>query len=131
MLEDMIKRAREVQANAHAPYSRFHVGACLRTEDDQLITGCNVENAAYGSTICAEATAITRMVAAGLTPKIKEIVVTPCPPCGNCRQMLREFCDDDALIHVVNDNDEVTTLKLIDYLPNSFVAEHFVKETAE
>ena len=94
-LEPMLDLARRALANAHAPYSRFRVGACLRTAGGRLYAGCNVENAAYPVGQCAEATAIGAMVAAG-DREIAEVVVLTeraelCSPCGRCRQQLAEF----------------------------------------
>mgnify|MGYP000856165553 CR=1 FL=1 len=94
-LMDIARRASE---KAYAPYSRFKVGAALETEGRQVFTGCNVENAALGSTICAERTAATKAVSEGYT-KFKRIAIWAesndyCLPCGACRQVLAEFCDD-------------------------------------
>lgn len=89
--------AREVMKNAHAPYSNFHVGAAILLANGKIVAGCNVENASYGMTNCAERTAIFSAVAA-LGPKIeiKAVAVTndqnaPCSPCGACRQVIYEF----------------------------------------
>lgn len=93
-LPDLLDAAREAAAHAYAPYSGFPVGAAVRTTTGEVFTGCNVENAAYGETICAERGAVTAMVAAGFR-EIDEIAVVgpdgPCWPCGACRQVLAEF----------------------------------------
>lgn len=103
-LGPMLELARRALGNAHAPYSRFRVGACIRASSGQLHAGCNVENASYPVGQCAEATAIGAMVAAGDRQIVEVVLVTegtePCPPCGRCRQQLAEFAGPDARIHL-------------------------------
>jgi cytidine deaminase len=98
----LITRAREAQANAHAPYSRFHVGAALEADDGRVFAGCNVESASYGLTICAERMALGAGVAAGAKRFRRIVVVTdvdpPAAPCGACRQLLAEFGMDLEVI---------------------------------
>jgi cytidine deaminase len=96
--------AGNARANAHAPYSRFRVGAALRAEDGRIHAGANVENAAYPEGICAETAAIAAMVASGAR-RIREMVVladgpTLCAPCGGCRQRIREFATAETMIHL-------------------------------
>ena len=95
---DLEKAAREVQTHAHAPYSGYRVGAALITESGRVFAGCNVENASYGLSICAERAAIVQMVAAGERAPLAIVVVTPGKtpgtPCGMCRQTLAEFAED-------------------------------------
>lgn len=103
-IEPMLELARGALEHAHAPYSRFRVGACLRAASGRLYAGCNVENAAYAVAQCAEATAIGVMVAAG-DRQIVEVVVANesaelCPPCGRCRQQLAEFAGPDTPVHL-------------------------------
>lgn len=94
--EMLLERAREARAHAYAPYSRFPVGAALLAEDGRVFTGCNVENASYGLTNCAEKVAIGKAVSEGAR-RFRAVAVVgpeddlPCPPCGSCRQVLHEF----------------------------------------
>ena len=96
-LEELMKAAATVSRRAYAPYSNFHVGAAILTDGGELYTGCNVENASYGLSACAERNAVAAMVAAGGGDReIKLVAVSspeaePCFPCGACRQVLREF----------------------------------------
>ena len=101
-LEELVTAARVVRQHAYAPYSSFLVGAALRSEDGRVFVGCNVENASYGATICAERSAILAMVAAEQRT-IKVLVVftdadTLAMPCGLCRQVISEFQRDAVLI---------------------------------
>ena len=94
----LLQSARTARLNAHAPYSHFLVGAALLTEDGQVITGCNVENATYGLTVCAERVALFKAISEGHR-RFRCIAVVadteaPTPPCGACRQLLWEFCGD-------------------------------------
>ena len=96
---DALSRAAiATRARAYAPYSRYHVGAALLAEDGRIFAGCNVENATFGLTICAERTAVVSMVAAGVRRLLAVVVVTAGPeagaPCGACRQTLFEFAGD-------------------------------------
>jgi len=120
----LIDAARTVRERAHAPYSRFAVGAALRAEDGSIHVGANVENAAYPQGQCAEASAIGAMVAAGRT-KITEVAVIAdsddfCVPCGGCRQRLREFIAPGAEIHLCARNGARQTSTLEALLPRSF-----------
>jgi cytidine deaminase len=97
--ETLLQKARAVAEHAYAPYSRFKVGAALLTSDGGVILGCNVENASYGMSSCAERNAIASMVAMGHFDPVAIAVVggkfgTPCPPCGACRQVMAEFNPD-------------------------------------
>lgn len=128
MTDKMIQVAREARKNAYTPYSEFYVGACVRSEDGELFGGCNVENASYGLTICAEASAICALIAAG-KKQITEIAVigsgnVPCPPCGACRQLIREFATTDTKIHICSTEEVLHTFTLEELLPKSFGPEN-------
>lgn len=92
---ELVRRAREAMRNAHAPYSKFHVGAAIEAGDGTIYVGCNVESASYGLTICAERMALGAAVAGGATRIVRVVVTTevdpPAAPCGACRQLLAEF----------------------------------------
>jgi cytidine deaminase len=102
--EHLIAAARQTRTYAHAPYSRFKVGAALLCTDGKIIAGCNVENATFGLTICAERVAVVKAISEGYRPgQFKAVAVvadteTPTPPCGACRQILWEFCGDVEVI---------------------------------
>ncbi len=123
---ELLDAARAAMQNAHAPYSNFKVGAALRTKDGQIFTGCNVENASYGLTICAERNAIFSAVSAGVKDFAEILIVAECDnlpyPCGACRQVLAEFCQPEFNIYIVADKNldisEKSTLG--ELLPKSF-----------
>jgi homotetrameric cytidine deaminase len=122
--EALIAAAREAMGRAHAPYSRFRVGAALRAEDGSIHAGANVENAAYPQGQCAEASAIGVLVAAGRTRVLEAAVIADsdavCVPCGGCRQRLREFMPLDGVIHLCSAGGAQTTATLETLLPMSF-----------
>ncbi len=110
--------------NAYAPYSNFRVGAALRTKGGQLVTGCNMENSAYGLAICAETLAVASAVSQGLT-EFDEIAIAtedsePTPPCGACRQVLNEFAPNIRVSSYTRDGKEATW-SLEELLPHAFV----------
>jgi cytidine deaminase len=110
--------------NAHAPYSNFRVGAALLTGDGRVITGCNVENSAYGLAICAETLAVASAVSQGLTD-FDEIAIAsddsePTPPCGACRQVLNEFAPNIRVSSYTRDGKEASWT-LDELLPHAFV----------
>ena len=126
--KELIRAAFLARKNAYAPYSGYQVGAALLTDDDQLFTGCNVENASYGATCCAERTAIFKAVSEG-NHKIKAIAISGgkgselnmAYPCGICRQVLREFSDPKSLrVLVGTSSEEFTAHTLEELLPESF-----------
>ncbi len=126
-LDTMISLARQAMHLAYAPYSKFHVGACLRADSGRLYAAANVENAAYPQSQCAEASAIGMMIAGG-DRCIVEVVVMGgepgdgmlCTPCGGCRQRLREFADPDTPIHICGPEGVRRTVTLDQLLPLSF-----------
>jgi cytidine deaminase len=127
-LGELFAAAKAAQANAYAPYSRFKVGAALRSPDGAVFSGCNVENAAYPQGSCAEAGAISAMALAGKR-RIAEILVIGdgealCTPCGGCRQRIHEFAETSAAIHVAGPEGVRATFTLGQLLPESFGPEH-------
>lgn len=127
-LPALLAAARAARDRAHAPYSRFHVGAALLDEHGRIHAGCNIENAAYPQSQCAEASAIAHLVLAGGTRILGAVVVgvadAPVTPCGGCRQRLREFAADDCPIWVANLETVLATFTLGQLLPASFGPSH-------
>lgn len=133
----LIKEALKARKNAYTPYSKFNVGAALLTFDDKIYSGFNIENAAYSVCNCAERTALFRAVFDGYR-KFKAIAVVGAkneesgeilsdyaPPCGMCRQALREFCDPNEFkVILAKSEDEFKIFKLSDLLPESFGPEY-------
>ena len=124
----LLEAARAVQQRAHAPYSRFLVGAAVLDDQDRVHAGCNVENAAFPLGICAEAAAIGTMVAAG-AKRVRAMLVLGqgrdlVPPCGGCRQRLREFADPDTPILVADRDGVRARFTLGELLPHSFGPEN-------
>jgi cytidine deaminase len=115
--------AREAREMAIAPYSKFRVGAALLTEDGEIITGCNVESATYGLTVCAERIAVFKAVSEGFLKFTAIAVVadahTVTPPCGACRQVLWELCGD-IWIHISDLKGHKKTMRLSSLLPEPF-----------
>ena len=121
--KELIDAAAEVRENAYAPFSNFRVGAALVTEDGEIFTGCNVESASYGLTVCAERVAIWKAISEG-KHKIKHIAVVAdteelTPPCGVCRQIIWEFGGDIPVI-MANLKGKVETMQMKDLLPRAF-----------
>ena len=120
--ERIVRAATEVRERAHAPYSGYRVGAALLTDDGRVFTGCNVENASYGLSVCAERHAVAAAVAAGATSYAALAVVTSSSPpaslCGACRQVLAEFGDLEIVL--ANPAGERLTTSLTELLPDAF-----------
>jgi len=125
--ENLMDLAKEAMMRAYAPYSHYYVGAALLCADGTVYTGCNIENAAYGPTNCAERTAFFKAVSEGhrafsaiaLCGGMEGKIDLLCTPCGVCRQVMREFCRDDFLIHMT-DGQTIETRTLAQLLPMSF-----------
>jgi cytidine deaminase len=128
-MRDLIDAAVAARKKAHAPYSRFYVGAAMRDENGHVHAGCNIENAAYPQGWCAETSAISHLIVAGGS-RITEVVVmghgdTLCTPCGGCRQKIREFASDDVKIHCCTESGTlIRTFTLGELLPSSFGPEN-------
>lgn len=118
----LVNAARRARANAYAPYSRFAVGAAALAADGRIFSGCNVENASFGLTICAERNALAAMVAAGQRPVAMAIVTADgrATPCGACRQVLAEFAPDLPIILASETGDGITVHRLTELLPAFF-----------
>ena len=128
-IEKLILKAHEMQEMSYAPYSGFNVGAALLTKDDEIYGGCNIENAAFSPTICAERTAIFKAVSEGkkdfraiaiVGGKNREIGDL-CFPCGVCRQVMAEFCDPDNFRIITGNREGETVIHTLrELLPESF-----------
>jgi len=121
----LISAAKQARENAHAPYSNFRVGAALRATSGRIFSGCNVENATYGLTVCAERVAIFKAISEGERGFDGISVVTDTesltPPCGACRQLIWEFCGDVPVI-LANLKGKVETMRMKDLFPKPFDA---------
>ena len=126
--QSLIRAAIAARDNAYAPYSRFKVGAALRTPEGRVHVGCNVENVAYPEGTCAEAGAIAAMVAAGETELIEVAVIagspTPIPPCGGCRQKLAEFGRGETPVLLATTGGATMATTIGELLPGRFDAGH-------
>jgi cytidine deaminase len=124
-MNHLIEAARFARENAHAPYSNFKVGAALEDLNRRIHTGCNVENATYGLTICAERVAVFKAISGGLRPlQFRRIAVVAdteelTPPCGACRQILWEFCGDIEIV-LANLKGKSESLQLKTLFPRAF-----------
>lgn len=126
-MDSLVEAALRARANAHAPFSKFHVGAALEDAEGRVFTGCNVENATYGLTVCAERVAVFKAISEGAR-KFRRVAVaadteTPTPPCGACRQILWEFCGDIEVV-LANPRGAVETLRLGKLFPRPFDASY-------
>lgn len=124
----LIALAKKAMDHSYAPYSGFQVGAALLTTDGTVFTGCNIENASYSPTCCAERTAFFKAISEGYREFSALAVVGGaggtitkiCTPCGVCRQVMAEFCDGDFPIHMTDESGLITTKTLSQLLPCSF-----------
>lgn len=122
--EELMQKAIEASEKSYCPYSNFPVGACILTESGNTYIGCNYENGSLGMTICAERNAVGTAIANG-ERKIKAVAIFApkqdnCTPCGACRQVLHEFCDNDDMDVIVKIGNELKIYKLAQLLPESF-----------
>ena len=119
----LVALARDARERAHAPYSKFKVGAALLTSTGEIITGCNIENASYGLTLCAERVAVFKAVSEGFRDFAAIAVVADSPrptaPCGPCRQILWEFCGD-IWVHMARPGRKATSHRMSELLPLPF-----------
>ena len=122
--ESLIAEAKAVAQNAHAPYSKFKVGACALFESGNIYTGCNVENSSYGLSLCAERNALSNAVSAGEKSKLIAIAIfSPnmkfCTPCGACRQWITEF-SENAKVVLEKDDSSLEIIDIKELLPYTF-----------
>lgn len=134
--EELARKAVEAMGHAYAPYSGYLVGAALLTADGTVYQGCNIENASFTPTVCAERTAFFKAIYDGKRD-FRAIAVVGgkggtvtgfFPPCGVCRQVMREFCRDDFEVYLVGKNNEIKALTLKDILPYSFSAGEYMQD---
>ncbi|MCK4622698.1 MAG: cytidine deaminase [Desulfuromonadales bacterium] len=123
VFQKMVAAAKSVSKNSYSPYSNFSVGAAVLTRDGKIFSGCNVENASFGLTICAERNAIFHVLAMGHSHLDAVVVYTPTQkptlPCGACRQVINEF-GTEADVIIVCDSPEILQRKVSDLLPDAF-----------
>ena len=134
--EELAQKAVEAMGHAYAPYSGYLVGAALLTADGTVYQGCNIENASFTPTVCAERTAFFKAIYDGKRD-FRAIAVVGgkggtvtgfFPPCGVCRQVMREFCRDDFEVYLVGKDNEIKALTLKDILPYSFSAGEYMQD---
>ena len=126
--QKLFEEAKKVREKAYVPYSQFKVGAAFLTEDKSIVVGCNVENAAYPQSQCAEASAIGNLISQGYKNIVEIVVIGSgnklCSPCGGCRQRLREFSKLDVPIHMCSVEGHIKTSTLGELFPDSFGPEN-------
>lgn len=123
---ELIEHAKEARKKAYIPYSKFAVGAALETKSGKVYLGCNIENAAYPVSLCAERVAIFKAISEGET-EFKQLAVVadtdrPVSPCGSCRQVMSEFFKEDVSVHITNLRNDLKTVTIDQLLPFSFQA---------
>ena len=121
-MDDLYQKALQASGAAYVPYSHFHVGAALLTEDGKVFTGCNVENRSYGLTICAERGAVMKAVSSGYRSFIALAVATPdstypVGPCGACRQVLSEFMENSSPVRFAGSGSELVNTTIGELYP--------------
>jgi cytidine deaminase len=121
--ETLVAAARDARTHAQAAYSGFRVGAAFECADGSVVTGCNIENATYGLTVCAERVALWKALSEGRTSFVRLAVIAdterPTPPCGACRQLLWEYCGDIEIV-LANLQRETGRVRLAELLPMPF-----------
>lgn len=128
-VDELLQQARCASKNAYSPYSGVRVGAAVRTADGRIHAGCNIENASYGLTQCAERVALGTAIASGAEPgSIRELVIFTgdfrvLSPCGACRQVMQELLAEGALVHACNEAGERKTWSMSELLPAPFALE--------
>ncbi len=122
-MDTLIEAALQARQNAHAPFSNFRVGAALEDEEGRIYTGCNIENATYGLTVCAERVAVYKAISEGASTFRRMVVAADTevltPPCGACRQILWEFCGDIELV-LANLKEQTEVLRVAELFPRPF-----------
>lgn len=126
-MEKLLQLAKEARQQAYVPYSKFPVGAAIITKDGKVYQGCNIENASFGLTNCAERTAIFKAVSEGETAFEAITVIAdttgPVSPCGACRQVMVEFCEPTMPVYLTNLNGDVQQTTVGELLPGAFTTE--------
>ena len=130
MIKELIGYAKEARLKAYAPYSKYKVGAAALGSDGKIYTGCNIENASFTPTVCAERSAFFKAIydghrdfaAISVCGGKDGVISGSFPPCGVCRQVMREFCDDDFKVYLIGDG-TYETVTLTELLPHSFRAD--------
>ena len=131
---ELMDLAKQAMTHAYAPYSGFWVGAALLCDDGTVYQGCNIENASFSPTVCAERTAFFKAVSDGkrkftaiaICGGKGGVITEICPPCGVCRQVMSEFCKSDFLVYLVGEGDTLKTFTLEQMLPLRFTSEEFM-----
>lgn len=131
-ISGLCQKAIDMRSESYAPYSDFLVGSCILTEDGKTYTGCNIENSAFGPSICAERTAIVKAVSEGsrnfaaiaIAGGRRDGELQYCAPCGVCRQVMREFCKPSFKIYLAKSATDYKEYTLEDLLPESFGPEN-------
>lgn len=141
VVANLILKAEEMTNFSYSPYSNFRVGAALLTKDEEIFTGCNIENAAYGATMCAERTAFFKAISNGkkafsaiaIVGGKNGVIEDYCPPCGTCLQVMMEFCDPEEFTIILtnkttgSEDFHIKMYKLKDLLPLGFASKTLIK----
>jgi len=124
IFDDLLQAARSSWKNAHTPYSKFKVGAAVYADNKKIYSGCNVEVAVMGDSLCAERVAVSQAISDGAKTIEKVLVVSdadvPCPPCGGCRQFIYDFATPETMIYSVSSKGEIEKIPLLDLLPGVY-----------